>query len=104
MYAVDVATVHVKTSVVIGKHKIVLSARIRRKLGIRKGTRVSFFDRNGKLMIRPLEKSYFECMAGIIGSKGKMMRALREEKKQPSGHSTDMNTRLSFRGIRWLTA
>lgn len=64
------------------KRHIIVPARIRQKLGIRKGLKISFVDREGKLMIQPLNKSYFESLAGILGTKGKMMKSLMDGKKR----------------------
>lgn len=72
------------TSAATVNSQFVLSARIRRKLGIRKNVRVTFIERDSRLIIQPLDKGYFEIMAGILGSKGKMMRELMEEKKEES--------------------
>ena len=71
-----------ETSVVTVKGQIVVPVKIRRRFGMKKGTRVAFIERNGKLMIQPLDKSYFENLAGILGTKGKMMRSLMEDKKK----------------------
>ena len=71
-----------ETSVVTLKGQIVVPVKIRRKFGIKKGTRVAFIEQNGKLMIQPLDKSYFESLAGILGTGGKMMKSLMEDKKK----------------------
>jgi len=71
-----------ETSVVTVKGQIVVPVKIRRKFGIKKGTKVAFIEQNGKLMIQPLDKSYFESLAGILGTGGKMMKSLMEDKKK----------------------
>jgi AbrB family looped-hinge helix DNA binding protein len=71
-----------ETSVVTVKGQIVVPARIRRKFGIKRGTKVAFIEQNGKLMIQPLDKSYFEKLAGVLGTNGKIMRSLMEDKKR----------------------
>jgi AbrB family looped-hinge helix DNA binding protein len=71
-----------ETSVVTVKGQIVVPVKIRRKFGIKKGTKVAFMEQNGKLMIQPLDKSYFESLAGILGTNGKMMKSLMEDKKK----------------------
>lgn len=70
------------TSVVTVKGQIVVPAKIRRKFGIKKGTKVAFIEQNGKLMIQPLDKDYFENLAGILGTEGDMLRSLMEDKKR----------------------
>ena len=71
-----------ETSIVTIKGQIVVPVKIRRKFGIKKGTKVAFIEQNGKLMIQPLDKSYFESLAGILGTNGKMMKSLMDDKKK----------------------
>lgn len=71
-----------ETSVVTVKGQIVVPVKIRRRFGIKKGTKVAFIEQNGKLMVQPLDKSYFESLAGILGTDGDMLRGLMEDKKR----------------------
>ena len=71
-----------ETSIVSAKGQVVVPARIRHRLGMRRGIRVVFIEQDGKLMIQPLDKSYFESLAGILDSCGKMMKSLMDEKKE----------------------
>jgi AbrB family looped-hinge helix DNA binding protein len=71
-----------ETSVVTTKGQIVVPARIRRKFGIRKGTKVAFIEEHGKLFIQPLDKNYFESLAGILGTEGKLLKSLMEDKEK----------------------
>ena len=47
-----------ETSIVTVKGQIVVPVKIRRRFGIKKGTRIAFIEQNGKLMIQPLDKNY----------------------------------------------
>lgn len=71
-----------ETSVVTVKGQIVVPVKIRRKFGIKKGTKIAFIEEHGKLFIRPLDKSYFESLAGILGTEGKLLKSLMEDKKK----------------------
>lgn len=71
-----------ETSVVTVKGQVVVPANIRRKFGIKKGTKIAFIEQNGKLLIQPLNKNYFESLAGILGTEGKMLKSLMEDKKR----------------------
>lgn len=71
-----------ETGVVTTKGQIVVPARIRRKFGIKKGTKIGFIERDGKLIIQPLNKSYFLSLAGILGTDGDMLKGLMEDKKR----------------------
>ncbi len=70
------------TSVVTTKGQIVVPARIRRKFGIKKGTKIAFIEQNGKLIIQPLDKNYFASLAGVLGTGGKMLKSLMDDKKK----------------------
>lgn len=71
-----------ETSVVTVKGQIVVPAKIRKKFGFKKGTKIAFIEQAGKLIIQPLDKSYFESLAGILGHEGDMLKSLMEDKKQ----------------------
>jgi AbrB family looped-hinge helix DNA binding protein len=70
------------TSVVTVKGQIVVPANIRRKFGIKKGTKIAFIEQHGKLFIQPLDKSYFESLAGVLGTEGKLLKSLMDDKKK----------------------
>jgi AbrB family looped-hinge helix DNA binding protein len=70
------------TSIVTVKGQIVVPANIRRRFGIKKGTKIAFIEQDGKLMIQPLDKNYFESMAGILGTDGDLLKGLLEDKKR----------------------
>jgi len=71
-----------ETSIVTVKGQIVVPAKIRKKFGIKKGTKIAFIEQNNKLIIQPLDKSYFETLAGMLGTEGDMLKSLMEDKKQ----------------------
>jgi AbrB family looped-hinge helix DNA binding protein len=62
------------------KGQIVIPSRLRRKFGIKKGTQVSFYEKDGEIVIKPITDEYIRSMAGITGTKGKLLKALKEEK------------------------
>ena len=71
-----------ETSIVTTKGQIVVPAKIRRKFGIKKGTKIAFIEQSGKLMIQPLDKSYFESLAGVLATEVRMLKSLMEDKKK----------------------
>lgn len=71
-----------ETTVVTVKGQIVIPSRIRRRYGIKKGTRVCLIERNGEIILKPITREYIEKMAGILGGKGKALRALMKEKER----------------------
>ena len=67
-------------SVVTVKGQVVIPSRLRRKFGIKKGTQVYLYDRDGEIVIRPVTDEYLQGLAGVTGTKGKLLKALLEEK------------------------
>ncbi len=75
-----------ETGTVTIKGQVVIPAKIRKRLGIKKGTKVCFVERHEEVVIRPLTKDYFEKMAGLLTSGGKMTKSLLEARKQDRLH------------------
>jgi antitoxin PrlF len=64
------------------KGQVVIPSRIRRKFGIEKGTKVFVYERDGEIIVKPISDEYIEDMAGMTGTKGRLLKALTEEKKK----------------------
>ena len=71
-----------ETSVVTVKGQMVVPAKIRRKLKIKKGTKVVIIEQEDGFIVKPLDRKYFEHFAGILPSKGKATKALLEERRK----------------------
>ena len=71
-----------ETGIVTIKGQVVIPSKIRRRLGIKKGTKVCFIERNDDVVIRPLTKDYFEKMAGFLKPGGKLAKSLLETREQ----------------------
>ena len=67
-------------AVVTVKGQVVIPAKLRRKFGIKKGTLVSLYEREGEIIIKPITDEYIRKMAGMTGTKGKLLKALKQEK------------------------
>jgi AbrB family looped-hinge helix DNA binding protein len=70
-----------RIAVVTTGGRIVIPARIRQEFGIKKGTKILFVERDGKLIIQPLNKRYFLSIAGILGTNGDILKSMMEDKK-----------------------
>ena len=57
-----------------------IPAKLRRKFGIEKGTQVCVYERDGEIAIKPITDDYLRNMAGMAGTKGKLLKALMGEK------------------------
>jgi AbrB family looped-hinge helix DNA binding protein len=62
------------------KGQVVIPSKLRRKFGIKKGTQVLVYEKDGDIIVKPITDEYIENMAGITGTKGKLLKALKEEK------------------------
>ncbi|MBI5375987.1 MAG: AbrB/MazE/SpoVT family DNA-binding domain-containing protein [Candidatus Schekmanbacteria bacterium] len=69
-------------SLVTSKGQIVIPSRLRRKYGIKKGTQVFIYEQDEKIIIKPVTDEYIKSLAGITKTKGRLMKALMEEKKK----------------------
>lgn len=68
-----------KTLVTV-KGQVVIPSKLRRKFGIKKGTQVYLYERDGEIIIKPITDEYIRSMAGLTGTKGRLLKALMEEK------------------------
>lgn len=48
--------------------------------GIKKGTQVYLYERGDEIVIKPITDEYIRSMAGVMGTKGRLLNALKEEK------------------------
>ena len=71
-----------ESTVVTIKGQIVIPSRIRRLYGIKKGTRVCLVERNGEIILKPITREYIQKLSGILGGKGKALKALMKEKER----------------------
>lgn len=55
-----------ETAVVTTKGQVVIPAKIRRKLGIKQGTRVVFDEKNNTIVLRPITEAYIDSFRGIL--------------------------------------
>lgn len=69
-------------AVVTVKGQIVIPSKLRRKFGIKKGTQVHVYERDGEIAIKPITDDYIRNMAGMAGTKGKLLKALMKEKAE----------------------
>ncbi len=71
-----------ETSIVTTKGQIVIPSKIRRRYNIKNGTKVHFYEENGQIKLVPVTTEMIRENFGIMGTKGKMLKALMEEKKK----------------------
>ena len=68
------------TTVVTTKGQVVIPSKIRRKFNIKKGTKLYIEDNGEEIILKPITAAYFDKLAGILPTKGKLTRALLRER------------------------
>ena len=63
------------------KGQIVIPSSIRRKLGIKEGTRIQIEENGHEIILRPITRDYIYSVRGKFRGKG-LMKALMAEKKR----------------------
>ena len=72
----------VDKTTVTAKGQIVIPAALRQKMNIRQGTQIHIFERNGEIILRPVTDEYIQSCVGMTGTRGKLLKALLQEKKK----------------------
>jgi AbrB family looped-hinge helix DNA binding protein len=71
-----------ETAYVTTKGQLVIPARIRRKLGIKPGTKVCFVERGGEILFQPVTKEYIRSVCGMLKSTTSVTEELLSERKK----------------------
>jgi len=73
-----------ETGVVTSKGQLVIPARLRKRLGIKKGTRVAFTEENGRLIVQPVTREFIARLKGSLKGSGALEYLLAERKRERS--------------------
>ncbi|MCX5696633.1 MAG: AbrB/MazE/SpoVT family DNA-binding domain-containing protein [Candidatus Omnitrophica bacterium] len=68
------------TAIVTTKGQIVIPSKIRRRLNIKKGTKLYIEERGDELILKVVTPAYFEKISGVLQTKGRLSKALIEER------------------------
>ncbi len=68
------------TTIVTTKGQIVIPSKMRKRYGIKKGSRLCVIEEDGQIILQPLNREYFENMAGVLKTRGKLTKQLLEER------------------------
>jgi AbrB family looped-hinge helix DNA binding protein len=69
------------SSTVTVKGQVVIPSSLRKKFRIGKGTRILFYEQDGEIRLLPLTPDSIDTNIGFLQTRGKLLRALRKEKK-----------------------
>jgi hypothetical protein len=56
---------------------------------MRKRAQVFTHEKDGEIVVKPITDEYIESMAGVTGTKGKLLKALKEEKAKECLNAPD---------------
>jgi AbrB family looped-hinge helix DNA binding protein len=71
-----------ETGYVTSKGQLVIPSKMRRRFGIKPGTRVNFFEEKDGIKIIPVTSETIQANIGFLGKDGpSLLKALMEEKK-----------------------
>jgi AbrB family looped-hinge helix DNA binding protein len=57
---------HMHTAYVTSKGQLVVPSRLRRRYGIKPGTRINFLEENGRIILQPVTREYIHGFRGIF--------------------------------------
>lgn len=69
-----------ETAYVTSKGQLVIPARLRRKYGIKPGTKICFIERGDELVFQPVTKEYIRSLCGMLKSKTSVTQELLKER------------------------
>jgi AbrB family looped-hinge helix DNA binding protein len=70
------------TATVTTKGQLVIPARLRRRLGICRGTMVSFVEENGRLVLQPVTPEFIRSLRGSLKGEPSLLAGLVAEHKR----------------------
>ncbi len=73
------------------KGQMVIPAELRKKLGIKAGTKVAVREENARLILYPITKTYIDAMQGWLGDTTGMIEQLHQERRK---EDEDLNAKI----------
>jgi len=69
-----------ETAYVTSKGQLVIPARLRRRYGIKPGTKVCFVERDHEILFQPVTKEYIRSVCGMLKSDTSVTQKLLKER------------------------
>ena len=69
-----------ETAYVTSKGQLVVPAKLRRRYGIKPGTKVCFVERENEILFQPVTKEYIRSVCGMLKSETSVTHALLKER------------------------
>jgi len=70
------------TSTTTVKGQVVIPAPLRRKFGIKPGTKVNFSEENGCIVLRPVTRDYIRKVRGVLKGSGVLQELMAERRRE----------------------
>ena len=71
-----------ESAYVTSKGQLVVPARLRRKYGIKAGTRIRFVERDREIVLQPVTRQYIRSVCGLLEERGPATPGLLKERKR----------------------
>lgn len=71
-------TQNTESAYMTSKGQVVIPARLRRKYGLKEGTRLNFVEEKGRFIVQPVTKEFINSFCGIFKSKPGEKSAVQE--------------------------
>ena len=69
-----------ETAYVTSKGQLVIPAKLRRRYGIKQGTKVCFVERENEILFQPVTKEYIRSVCGMLKSETSVTQELLKER------------------------
>ena len=69
-----------ETAYVTSKGQLVVPAKLRRRFGIKPGTKVYFIERGNEILFQPVTKDYIRSVCGMLKSETSVTQELLKER------------------------
>jgi AbrB family looped-hinge helix DNA binding protein len=67
-------------STITSKGQIVVPARLRKRYGLKPGTKIRFIERNHEILFQPVTREYIHSLCGILKSDKSLTKELLKER------------------------
>jgi len=95
-FSPDMVTIDPETAYMTSKGQVVIPARLRRKYGLKEGTRLNFAEQEGRFVIQPVTKEYISSFRGIFklkpGEKSAVQEHLDDRAKERARERKELET------------
>jgi AbrB family looped-hinge helix DNA binding protein len=82
---------------VTSKGQLVIPARLRRRYGIKPGTKICFIERDNEILFQPVTKEYIRSVCGMLKSETSVTQELLKERAKDKEHEESRIEKLRAR-------